>query len=153
MAPEPQRYSPNPTLTPEQHHVLALLADGLSIIAAANLAGVHRNTVRNWRRTVPAFAREIEFAVREQAIVWNELALHLAPKASRILETVMNDEDLPIATRVRTVLALVKMAANPEPRSLRVVQAAPQIENDAQFAQSCTSEMVPTADPISKAAA
>jgi transposase-like protein len=72
-------YSPDPFLTPVQHLVLTLLAEGHSLSAAAAAAGIHRNTIRNWRRTVPSFAREIEFAVLEQALVWREEALRLAP--------------------------------------------------------------------------
>ncbi len=55
---ETQRYSPDPTLSPVQHHVLSLLAHGVSTTEAASSAGVHRNTVATWRRTGPAFARE-----------------------------------------------------------------------------------------------
>jgi transposase-like protein len=119
MTADLQLYSPDPTLTPDQHHVLALLAEGQSLTAAAEAVGVHRNTVRNWRRSVPAFAREIEFAIREQALVWHEASLTLAPKAALVLEEILNDPAASASIRLRAALAVLKMAAEPQPKSLR----------------------------------
>jgi transposase-like protein len=119
MAADLEQYSPDSTLTPDQHHVLSLLAEGLSITAAAEAVGIHRNTIRNWRRAVPAFAREIEFAVREQALVWHEQALNLAPKAAAVLEEILNNPDASPSIRLRAALAVLKMAAEPQPKSLR----------------------------------
>src|ERR1700680_2334018 len=109
MTADLQPYSPDPTLTPDQHHVLALLAEGQSLPAAAEAVGVHRNTIRNWRRSVPAFAREIEFAVREQALVWHEASLLLAPKAALVLEEILNDPAASASIRLRAALAVLKM--------------------------------------------
>jgi transposase-like protein len=119
MTTDLQPYSPDPTLTPAQHHVLALLAEGQSLTAAAEAVGIHRNTIRNWRRSVPAFAREIEFAVREQALVWHEAALVLAPKAALVLEEILNDANASASIRLRAALAVLKIAAEPQPKSLR----------------------------------
>jgi uncharacterized protein YecA (UPF0149 family) len=124
MTTELQPYSPDPTLTPHQHHVLALLAEGHSLSAAAEVVGIHRNTIRNWRRAVPAFAREIEFAVREQALVWHEKALDLAPKAAAVLEEILNDPAVSASVRLRAALAVLKMAAEPQPKSLRALPTA-----------------------------
>jgi transposase-like protein len=124
MTTDLELYSPDPTLTPDQHHVLALLAEGRSITAAAEAVGIHRNTIRNWRRAVPAFAREIEFAVREQALVWHEQALDLAPKAAAVLEEILNDPAASPSIRLRAALAVLKMAAEPQPKSLRLFPTA-----------------------------
>ena len=47
-------------LTPAQQKVVALLSAGATIAAAARAAGVHRNTVTNWRRNpaIHALRRE-----------------------------------------------------------------------------------------------
>jgi hypothetical protein len=119
MTTDLQHYSPDTTLTPDQHQVLALLAEGQSISAAAEAVRIHRNTIRNWRRAVPAFAREIEFAVREQALVWHEQALNLAPKATAVLEEILNNPEASPSVRLRAALAVLKMAAEPQPKSLR----------------------------------
>jgi transposase-like protein len=119
------QYSPDPSLTPQQHHVLSLLAEGHSIIDAAEAVGIHRNTIRNWRRCVPAFAREIEFAVREQALVWHEQAIQLAPLAAKTLSDILNDSTASPALRLRASLAVLKVAADPQPRSLRPFPTVP----------------------------
>jgi len=49
-------YSPDPTLTPLQNQVINLLAQGCTITEASGRTGIHRNTIGNWRRAVPAFA-------------------------------------------------------------------------------------------------
>jgi hypothetical protein len=56
-------------------------AKGVSTTEAAAAAGVHRNTVGTWRRTHPAFARELEFAARERSMFWHDQAAALAEKA------------------------------------------------------------------------
>ena len=152
-------YSPDPTLTPDQHHILALLAEGNSITQAADAVSIHRNTVLNWRRSVSAFAREMEFAVREQALVWHEQATQLAPVAAVELEKLLTSPETPPAVRLRAALAILKIASEPKIQPLRaivhttvdletthgqilalkkVVQRVqpPHIENDAQ---SCTT--------------
>lgn len=106
---------PTDTITPDQHRVLALLAEGKSIAAAAESVGIHRNTVRNWRRTYPSFAREAALAVREQATAWHEQAVTLAPKATAVLEDALANPATPLTQRVRVALAILKMAATPQP--------------------------------------
>jgi len=123
MSPELPRYSPDPTLTAEQHHVLALLAEGRSLAEAAAQSGVHRNTVRNWRRTVPAFARECELAIREQALVWHEYAVDLAPRAAAVLHEILHDPATPPALRLRAALAVLNTAANPQPKALPLLHS------------------------------
>jgi SEC-C motif len=117
-------YSPDPTLTPQQHQVISLLADGHSIIGAAVAAGISRNTIRNWRRCVPAFARELEFATREQALAWHEQALLLAPIATKTISDILNDPEASPALRLRAAIAILKMAADPQPKPLRAIPTA-----------------------------
>jgi hypothetical protein len=109
------QYSPDSTLTPTQHHVLSLLAQGASINAAANAAGIHRNTVANWRRVVPAFAREFEFAARERALFWHDHASGLAEKAVEVLSTILNDESAAPSLRLRAALKVISMATEITP--------------------------------------
>jgi hypothetical protein len=117
-------YSPDPTLTPQQHQVISLLADGHSIIGAAAAAGISRNTIRNWRRCVPAFARELEFATREQALAWHEQALLLALIATKTISDILNDPEASPALRLRAAITILKMAADPQPKPLRAMPTA-----------------------------
>ncbi len=117
MAPatEAPQYSPDPRLSPKQHHVLALVASGHSLSHAAQAIGVHRNTICNWRRATPAFAREIEFAMREQALVWRDRAVDLAPRASQVLSEILDNPDTAPALKLRAALAILKLASTPPP--------------------------------------
>ena len=109
------QYSPDSTLTPTQHHVLSLLAQGASINAAANAAGIHRNTVANWRRVVPDFAREFEFAARERALFWHDHASGLPEKAVEVLSAILNDETAAPSLRLRAALKVISMATETKP--------------------------------------
>jgi Homeodomain-like domain len=123
------QYSPDPTLTPAQHDVLSLLAQGASITEAAAAADVHRNTVANWRRTVPAFARELEFAGRERSLFWHDQAANLAQKAIDVMTTILNDETAAPSLRLRVALKVVSMAADPKPEPMQPFPAsAAQLE-------------------------
>ncbi len=116
---ETQRYSPDPDLSPLQHHVLSLLAQGVSTTAAAAAAGVHRNTVGTWRRTSPAFARELEFAARERSMFWHDQAAALAEKAVAVLSEILDDKNASPALRLRAALKVIAMAADPQPRPMK----------------------------------
>ncbi len=106
---------PNEIVTTNQHRVLSLLAEGKSIVEAAEAVGIHRNTVRNWRRTYPSFAREANIAVLERANAWHEQGIVLAPRAKAVLEDALDNPATPLGQRIRVALAILKMAASPQP--------------------------------------
>jgi transposase-like protein len=56
-------------LTPAQQKVVALLSAGATIAAAARAAGVHRNTVTNWRRN-PAIQAALTQDSQAKANLW-----------------------------------------------------------------------------------
>ena len=68
-------------LTPTQEHVLALLSAGSTMTAAAESAGIHRNTIMNWRRNSWIFRQILLGACQEKAIFWQEQAEQLAASA------------------------------------------------------------------------
>jgi hypothetical protein len=117
--PETQRYSPDPDLSPAQHHVLSLLAQGVSTTEAAAAAGVHRNTVGTWRRTNPAFARELEFAARERSMFWHDQAAALAEKAVTVLSEILDDTTASPALRLRAALKVIDLASDPQPGPMK----------------------------------
>jgi hypothetical protein len=98
------------TLTAVQSNVLNHLAAGRSIAEAAGLCGVHRNTVANWRRTIPAFTTLLNEAVRERTAAWQEEALVLAPQALHVLRTILHNEDASPSVLLRAALATLKIA-------------------------------------------
>ena len=114
MTPIPD-YSPDPTLTPQQHHIISLLAQGQSITQAAEAANLHRNTIANWRRTIPAFARELEHAQREYRQYWQEQATRLLPIALQVIEETLTNPKASPSLRFRAATLLIKMATAPQP--------------------------------------
>jgi hypothetical protein len=132
---ETQRYSPDPTLSPVQHQVLSLLTQGVSTSAAAEAAGVHRNTVATWRRTGPAFARELEFAARERSMFWHDQAAALAEKAIAVLNEILDDKTASPSLRLRAAFKVIAMASDPQPGPMKPFPAS-AAEAEACIGQS-----------------
>jgi hypothetical protein len=116
MTPLPD-YSPDPTLTPQQHRVLSLLAAGSTITQAAAALNIHRNTIGYWRRTVPAFSQELEFATQEQRQYWHEQAAGMAPFAIQSIQDSLTSPDSSPSLRFRAAVVVLKMATDPESKS------------------------------------
>jgi hypothetical protein len=124
MTPTPD-YSPDPTLTPQQHRIIALLAAGNSITQAAAAENLHRNTIANWRRTVPAFARELEFALREQRQYWHEQATRLAPLSLHVIEETLTNPNASPSLRFRAAALIMKLATDPKAKALQTTDTLP----------------------------
>ena len=60
------------TLTAAQQNVLNHLAAGKSVAETAELCGVHRNTIANWRREIPAFTIQLDEAIHERTLLFQE---------------------------------------------------------------------------------
>jgi len=133
--------SPAPALTPRQQSIVNKLAEGLSATQAAQAENIHRNTIANWRRTVPAFAREIDFAAREQSRRWHDEVVSLAPLALQVIREILTNPEASPSLKLRASLAVLKMAAQPEaaPEIVRPLEnQIVQPENVHNSAQSCT---------------
>jgi hypothetical protein len=78
MTIEMQQYITDQTFTKGQQTILDLVAEGHTLSSAAPALGIHRNTVRNWRRADPAFDRDMELAIQEQAQIGQEQIRTLA---------------------------------------------------------------------------
>jgi transposase-like protein len=102
--------TPENNLTDAQYKVLNYLLSGISISDAARAAGVHRNTVTNWRRQIPAFATLLNEALAERALLFREQIEALAFKAIEVLRTILHNEDASPSVRLRAALAVLKMA-------------------------------------------
>ena len=116
---EPADYSPDPTLTPLQHRIITRIASGQPITQASAEENIHRNTVAYWRRTIPAFARELEFATREQRLYWHEQAILLAPQAIDAIQSALTSPDSSPSLRFRAAALILKMATDPQNKALK----------------------------------
>lgn len=106
---------PDPSLSPVQEQVLAAIAAGASTTAAAAQAGVHRNTVANWRRSSQIFQSALAQAHYDRALQVHELAVALAGDAVAAIQSILNDPKTPPSVRLKAALAILQQAATPPP--------------------------------------
>ncbi len=103
-------------LSPIQQQVLQLLATGLSVSAAADTAGVHRNTIANWRRNSPGFIREYNALFYEQSLLWRDGLQALTGQALETIRLIMANGSNAPGVRLRAALGVVdRVAALPVP--------------------------------------
>ncbi len=105
-----------PILTTQQQHVLALLAQGNTVGAAARAAGVHRNTVSNWRRSGSSeFRNAWQSAQLDQAAYWRDHLQLLGEIAVKSLLHVLQDSDTTPSVRLKASLAVLNVIVTPAP--------------------------------------
>jgi hypothetical protein len=97
-------------LTPQQHRIVSLLAQGHSITQAAEQENLHRNTIANWRRTNPTFAQALDSALTEQRHYWQDQATRLAPLAMQAIEACLTNPNASPSLRFRAATFILKMA-------------------------------------------
>jgi transposase-like protein len=109
----------NSTLSTPQLQIVALLASGVSVSAAAAQAGVHRSTVHNWRLRDPLFARELDRARECHAAEVRSQMESLASQALETLHSILTGPNTSDSVRLKAALAV-----------LQAVPAVPQSEAD-----------------------
>ena len=105
-------------LAPSQEHVLALISAGSTLSAAAESAGVHRNTVHNWRNASPEFRSALAVAQYEKALLWRDQAEQLAPAAIDALRATLTDASVPASVRLKAAQFILALATTPPPEPL-----------------------------------
>jgi DNA-binding CsgD family transcriptional regulator len=98
--------SPTP-LTPNQEKVLALIAAGYSATAAAQQAGIHRNTVANWLK-VDAFRKALAQSRYEKQLLYWDQAQAVVVEALNHLRTLMYDPAVQPNVRLNATKALLQ---------------------------------------------
>jgi hypothetical protein len=97
-------------LSAPQLQVVDALLNGANLNAAAELAGVHRNTIANWRHTSPAFQSALAVAQAEMAQALHEEALARAAKAFQALDQILDDPKSSTSARLRAALFILNHA-------------------------------------------
>jgi len=113
-------------LSPVQAKVIAALAQGHTITAAAEDAGVHRTTIHHWIRSEPAFKTAMQAAHSEYTATLNDGMRELAALALKTLRDLLNDPFTPPALRLKAALAVLQRPHAPNPGwhlPVEVVQA------------------------------
>jgi hypothetical protein len=124
-------------LSAPQHQVLSLLAAGHTLHAAAEAAGVHRNTIHNWRRTSPPFQSASDALAREQSLQWRDEIQSLASLAIDTLRQTLVGADTTPSLRLRAALAVLKHVNTAVSECHQPVEAqpgpAPAVDTSAEI--------------------
>src|SRR5579871_3614430 len=104
--------SPDPSLTAAQEQVLALISAGATATAAAQKAGVHRNTIAAWLRA-PEFRRALDRARAAKALLFRDQAESLAAEALAAIRAMITDPAVPAPLRLKAAIAMLDRAVEP----------------------------------------
>jgi hypothetical protein len=105
----------NANLSPAQAQVIAALAQGRTITAAAIEAGLHRSTIHNWLRDEPDFKTAMQQACAEYAAILNDGMRDLAARALETVRNLLDDPETPPAIRLKAALAVLDRPHFPNP--------------------------------------
>jgi hypothetical protein len=148
---------PEFTFTTEQTIVLDAIVAGASLTRAAAEAGVHRNTIGNWRRASIGFQLALCNAQYDRALLLREYAEELFQPAIDAIRDILADPKTSPSVRLRASLAIMNIATSQIPpqkkhpwqiedtllvpkRSRNVdPPAAHNLHNSAQSAQAQTN--------------
>jgi hypothetical protein len=103
------------TLSPVQAQVVAALAQGRTVTAAARAAGIHRSTIYEWLQTVPGFPAAVDEARAEFTDTLHDDLKDLASRALSALHSILDDPKAPAGPRVRAALAVLNRPQFPNP--------------------------------------
>jgi hypothetical protein len=131
---------PTANLSPAQSQVVAALAQGRTVTAAAREADLHRNTIYNWLDD-PGFKTAVEEAQREYVAILSDGMRDLAALALETLRNLLEDPKTPPAVRLKTALAVLQRPHFPnrgwhlperieEPREQQVVDNLVEMKAD-----------------------
>jgi transposase-like protein len=128
-------------LSPQQLAVICALSNGASVTDAAAEAGVHRNTIANWRRNLLSFQNSLANAQYDRALFFREKMEELAGRAVETIQQILTDPKAPASVRLRAALAVMQVASTPpepkkrtelEIKKVVVEQTQLEVHNDAQ---------------------
>jgi hypothetical protein len=118
--------TPTTPLTPVQEQVIAAIAAGSNQSAAAEAAGIHRNTISHWRKTSAEFRDSLSRAQYEKAVFYREQAEPLMQLAMEGFRNLLSDPHTPASVRFKTAQFVFEKASTPPPPE-HTVRAEPQV--------------------------
>ena len=123
--------SPSAVLTATQEHVLAQIANGATQTAAAESAGVHRNTIRNWLAS-PLFREAFATAQYQNVLFWHDQAAAIGSAAMEQLRALVTKPDTPDGVRLKAILAVMARLRNPPEWIEPLPETPPAMHKSAQ---------------------
>ena len=129
-------------LPPVQEKVIAAIVGGATLRAAAEAAGIHRNTISYWRRTSLLFRDALGHAQYDKAIFIREEAENHVADAFAAIHTILTKPEASDAVRLSAAKYIIDKASTPPPPKPEVTCRVENVsaENVNSNAQSPTPE-------------
>jgi hypothetical protein len=99
-------------LTLQQLQVVDALSNGATLTDAAAQAGIHRNTIANWRNS-DDFRAALASANHDRAVLYRDRAIDLADLAFEALRNVLTDPKSSPSIRLRAAIFIIDKASWP----------------------------------------
>ena len=115
-------------ITTPMSQVIDALLSGANLTAAAQ-AGVHRNTIANWRSNSPAFRQALAQAQSDRELLYRERAEALADLAFDSLHEILKDPKASSSVRLKAAMFIIQIAtgqAQPKVKKPRVPNGLPE---------------------------
>ena len=141
-------------LSPQQLQVINALSAGVNLGCAAAQAGVHRNTIANWRRNSLLFREALADAQYDRALVFRDRTEAKLDLALETLDGILRDPKASASARLKAALFIIDKACTPPPprkhvpldvEEIRVSQ--PTVHPVHNNAQGPTPAPAPESDP------
>jgi hypothetical protein len=134
-------------LSTQQIAVISALSTGATMTYAAEQAGVHRNTILNWRRNLIPFQHALADAQYDRALVFREAVEAHLDLAVQTIHNLLSDPNTPASVRLKAALAVISLASTPPaPKRQTVLEieklhlADPPASPAPKNAQPCTTQ-------------
>src|SRR5260370_18034831 len=139
-------------LSPVQAQVIEALAQGQTVSAAAEKAGVHRTTIHHWIRSEPQFQAAVRIAQAEYSAELNDGIRELAARALLTLHDLLQDPTTPPAVRLKTALAILQRPHAPNtgwhlPDPIESEPASTETNHSATPIAAATELVAPRTQP------
>src|SRR5450631_2623332 len=108
------------SLSAPQLQVIDALSAGVNSTDAAAQAGVHRNTIANWRRNYLPFRESLANAQYDRALLFREKAEDMVDLAYQTLHDLMNDPKASPSVRLKAAMFIIEKAITPPPQKKQV---------------------------------
>jgi hypothetical protein len=135
-------------LSTQQFQVIGALSSGANLTEAAAQAGVHRNTVANWRGSSPRFQQALADLESDRAVIFRDRAHQLADLAFDSLREVLTDPKSSPSVRLKAAIFIIQTAMPTVPSKAGkppIFNSHPleQPQKEPSLAQECTTENLP----------
>ena len=99
-------------LSPQQLTVIAALSTGLTVTNAAELAGVHRSTIYNWRRGIDEFRAALRHSRAQIAQLADDGIQSMVSLALDTIQQLLESEKTPASIKLKAAQAILNSARN-----------------------------------------